>query len=314
MPKKPRQRRKPPVSLSDEQFLALLQKAQEHRVRDWILILFTYCHGFRASEPLAVTAADFDLKEGKVFVRRGKGSEGGWQDLMSWPDNPLLDERTAIEYWLANRERFGVKGGAKAKKLSALSSQLSVQKMQQSTKIVTFLPEGPEKLPPGDIWAWPPPDKPAGGSEPLPDPSGAHSETGNRSLGLSSANPTKNVVYTETNCIPPAVVNDQRPTTDGRLFPISRTQFWRLVHKYALAAGIPKRKCKTHMLKHTIAKHLVRAGHPVNEIMEWMGWRSMETMMWYIRADEEELGQRIGDRMRNMQGLRPARQGSLFRE
>jgi site-specific recombinase XerD len=84
------------------------------------------------------------------------------------------------------------------------------------------------------------------------------------------------------------------------------------VHRYALEAGIPRRKCKTHMLKHTIAKHLVRAGHPLNEIQEWMGWSSLETMNWYTRADEEELGNRIGDRIRAKQGLRPVRQGSLF--
>jgi site-specific recombinase XerD len=73
-----------------------------------------------------------------------------------------------------------------------------------------------------------------------------------------------------------------------------------------------RRKCKTHTLKHTIAKHLVRAGHPLNEIQEWMGWRSIETMNWYVRPDEEELGQRIGDTTRQKQGLRPVQQGKLF--
>jgi site-specific recombinase XerD len=90
-------------------------------------------------------------------------------------------------------------------------------------------------------------------------------------------------------------------------------QFWRIVHGYALAAGIPRRKCKTHMLKHTIAKHLVRAGHPLNEIQEWMGWSSIETMNWYTRADEEELGSRIGASIRSKDGLRQVQQGSLFK-
>jgi site-specific recombinase XerD len=110
------------------------------------------------------------------------------------------------------------------------------------------------------------------------------------------------------------VPESRKPRADSseRLFPISRVQFWRLVHNYALAAGIPRRKCKTHTLKHTIAKHLVRAGHPLNEIQEWMGWRSIETMNWYVRPDEEELGQRIGDTIRHKQGLRPVQQGKLF--
>jgi integrase len=70
MPCKPRSQRKPPVSLTNEQFLALLAKAQERRLRDWILILFTYWHGFRASEPLTVTEADFDRRRGAVRVAR----------------------------------------------------------------------------------------------------------------------------------------------------------------------------------------------------------------------------------------------------
>jgi site-specific recombinase XerD len=111
---------------------------------------------------------------------------------------------------------------------------------------------------------------------------------------------------------PSSLPKDERPKTNDLLFPIGRKHFWAIVRKYALAAGIPKRKAKTHMLKHTIAKHLVRAGHPLNEIQEWMGWRSIETMNWYTRADEEELGQRIGDTLRHKQGLRPAMQGSLF--
>jgi integrase len=381
MPKKPPRRRKPPVSLSDEQFLALLQTAKDHRLRDWILILFTYRHGFRASEPLGVTAADFDMREGKVFVRRGKGSEGGWQDLMSWPDNPLLDERAAIEYWLANREQFGVKGAAKkgARKRASvhglrgsvrgglpggaipagaddqpsvapseielgkpgarvrknlqpgkggqdgrdsggrsdrresgshcraadrpdgeeLSGRGTLVKMQQSTKIVAFSPNS------------------------LPDHEGNASEDEDLEAPVEGGRPSRSELApgakpagafsppsaSQRELLAPSAPPD---APSERLFPISRGQFWRLVHKYALAAGIPPRKCKTHMLKHTIAKHLVRAGHPVNEIMEWMGWRSMETMMWYIRPDEEELGQRIGDRIRGMQGLRAARQGSLF--
>jgi integrase len=159
--------------------------------------------------------------------------------------------------------------------------KITPSKTRQSNEIVRNL-GGPTKVPPGDIWAWPP-DKPAGGCKPSPDPSRAALE-------------------------PPAPPQ----TPSDRLFPITRQHFWAIVHGYALAAGIPRRKCKTHMLKHTIAKHLVRAGHPLNEIQEWMGWSSIETMNWYTRADEEELGHRIGDSIRAKQGLRQVQQGSLF--
>jgi integrase/recombinase XerD len=97
-----------------------------------------------------------------------------------------------------------------------------------------------------------------------------------------------------------------------RLFPIGRLRFWQIVRKYALAAGIPARKCKTHTLKHTIAKHLVLAGHHLNEVQEWLGWRSIATMNFYTRADEDELGQRIGATIRGKMGLRRVQQGRLF--
>jgi integrase len=239
MPKKPRRPRRPPVSLSDAQLLALLTIAQKHRVRDWVMILLTYWHGLRASETIALRAADFNLSEWTVKIRRGKGSAGGGDDApqeqtLQEHENPLLNERDAVAAWLADRGRFGVKGGARRQ--SGQNPGL-VAKTGQSCEIVRF---------------------------------------------------------------------------SNLLFPIQRQHFWAIVHGYALAAGIPQRKCKTHMLKHTIAKHLVRAGHPLNEIQEWMGWRSIETMNWYTRADEEELGNRIGDSIRAKQGLRQVQQGSLF--
>jgi integrase len=289
VPRKPRRRRKPPVSLSDEQLLALLAKAEEHRHRDAIMIAVTYWHGLRASEAVNLKASD--IENGQIRVQRGKGSDATLQDLQEH-ENPLLNERALMEEWMASRGRYGVKGG---KKPSA--QKFAPAKMQQSTQIVTFLAEPtvssrkyPVETPaemPGPATHYNPDGsdlvKPAGGSEPLPASPDAHLAP-----------------------FPP------RRTPSQRLFPIGRVQFWRLVHGYALAAGIPRRKCKTHMLKHTIAKHLVRAGHPLNEIQEWMGWSSLETMNWYTRADEEELGNRIGDRIRAKQGLRPVRQGSLF--
>ena len=150
--------------------------------------------------------------------------------------------------------------------------------MQQSSEIVTFSQDVQQT-------AIQTGGKPAGGSDPQPGPQ-----------TLASGQPDRSV---------------RHPGAD-LLFPIGRVQFWRLVHGYALAAGIPRRKCKTHMLKHTIAKHLVRAGHPLNEIQEWMGWSTIETMNWYTRADEEELGHRIGDTIRAKAGLRQVQQGSLF--
>jgi len=280
----------------------LLAKAEEHRHRDAIMIAVTYWHGLRASEAVNLKASD--IENGQIRVQRGKGSDATLQDLQEH-ENPLLNERALIAEWMASRERYGVKGGKKPS-----TQKFAPAKMQQSTQIVTFLAEPtvssrkypvetPAEMPRPATHYNPDgsdPVNPAGGYESLPDPPDAASGAANRSIALPDASSVSPCLRGE---------NDQ-------LFPIGRVQFWRLVHGYALAAGIPRRKCKTHMLKHTIAKHLVRAGHPLNEIQEWMGWSSLETMNWYTRADEEELGNRIGDRIRAKQGLRPVRQGSLF--
>ncbi len=203
MARKVRSRRKPPVSLSEVQLLALLSLSKEHRHRDFVMILITYWHGLRASETLSLRERDFT--NGMVKVTRGKGSDGGWQPLQEH-ENPLLNERAAIEDWLANRAAYGEKGGAQ------LGARRHVAKRQQSRYFVAFPPN--EASLPLEIRV----------NAPVPDEA-------------------------ESPC-------------DDRLFPVHRSHFWRIVHRYALAAGIPPRKCKTHMLKHTIAKHLVRSGLP----------------------------------------------------
>jgi integrase len=175
----------------------------------------------RASETVNLTEAD--LEGGTIVVRRGKGSNATRQPLQEH-ENPLLNEKAAVEAWLASRQDRGKKGGSK---------------MRQSIETV--------------------------------------------------ANP--------------------RP---ARLFPISRGQFWRLVHGYALAVGIPRRKAKCHMLKHTIAKHLIRSGLPINEVQAWLGWKSLQTANWYLMADEDELGARVGQAIRGKDAFRQIQQSKLF--
>ncbi|MGA3105298.1 MAG: tyrosine-type recombinase/integrase [Terriglobales bacterium] len=239
-PKKPRRLRKPPVSLSDAQLVALLTLAKQYRVRDWVMILVTYWHGLRASETINLSEANFEAQRGYIQVQRGKGSDLTLQALQEH-ENPLLNEKTAIEHWLAKRRSYGSKGSAVP---GSRRSRSALHRMQQSTYKVAF-----------------------------------------RTFPAAPAE---------------------------RLFPITREQFWRLVHGYALAVGIPRPKAKSHMLKHTIAKHLIRSGLPINEVQAWLGWKSLETANWYLMADEDELGDRVGRAIRGKIGLRQVQQGSLF--
>jgi integrase len=274
--RKPRPPRKPPVSLTPAELVALLTLAYNTCPRDWVLILVTYWHGLRASESVKLRECDFDLAASTVLVTRGKGSVGGYQ---------IMNERTAVEWWLANREQFGVKGAAKA---GGRKRNNIRPKTLQSTEIVKFLPAEAETshFPPGIEGA--PGAKPAAGSQPLPGPL--------PSLSVAPASGKQ-----------PSEASGQQ-----LVFPISRVAFWQLVHRYALAVGISRRKCKTHMLKHTIAKHLIRSGVPINEVQAWLGWKSLETANWYLMADEDELGDRVGKAIRGMGGFRQVQQGMLF--
>jgi len=226
---------KTPVSLTPEELVRLLSAARARRLRDWVMILVTYWHGLRASETIKLLVSD--LADGYLAVSRGKGSEATLQPLQEH-ENPLMNERAAIELWFRERAARGKKGGGRE------GARRPVPKMQQSAENVAFLPS-------------------------------------------------------------------------DRLFPISRSQFWRLVRRYAQAAGIAagrpyRTKRKTHALKHTIAKHLTSDGVPVNEVQAWLGWKDIRTAAIYLVPDEDEVALRVGKIIREKRAFRRELQPSLF--
>jgi integrase/recombinase XerD len=72
-----------------------------------------------------------------------------------------------------------------------------------------------------------------------------------------------------------------------RVFPVSRVHFWRLVKKYAAAAGIAKRLGHPHILKHTIAMQTIqKAG--IENVRQYLGHRSIaSTGAYLIKTDQE---------------------------
>ena len=120
----------------------------------------------------------------------------------------------------------------------------------------------------------------------------------------------------------PAALKDwlatRRPDADNFVFnsqkstQLSRVTIYKIFKAIAKKAGLGETLQHPHVLKHTLAKNLVRQGVPLNEIQAYIGWASIATLDWYLRADEEELGQRIGNAIRAKIGLRQVQQGSLF--
>jgi integrase len=89
--------------LTTEQLLDVLGHARASSERDFLMILIAVSHGLRASECCFLTTANFDLTEGEITVRRGKGSNKTCQPLVSH-DNPLLDEHSAVTSYLRGRQ------------------------------------------------------------------------------------------------------------------------------------------------------------------------------------------------------------------
>jgi site-specific recombinase XerD len=84
----------------------------------------------------------------------------------------------------------------------------------------------------------------------------------------------------------PALFLSQRGT------PISRRQFDTLMKRYGEAAGIPASKLHFHVLKHSIATHLLDAGADLRFVQDWVGHASINNTVIYAqltsrRRDEE---------------------------
>jgi len=93
-----------------------------------------------------------------------------------------------------------------------------------------------------------------------------------------------------------------RGTKPGALFPsnrgkgISRQQVYVLVRKYGKAAGLPSAKCHPHILKHSIASHLVKRKVDPLRIQKWLGHKSINSTLHYMhleQAEQDELARSI---------------------
>ena len=74
-----------------------------------------------------------------------------------------------------------------------------------------------------------------------------------------------------------------RSSTDGRL---DKSQFFRIFKAIATASGAPEHKRHGHVLKHSIATRLARAGMPIPDLQRYMGWRSKRMVLEYLSADD----------------------------
>jgi type 1 fimbriae regulatory protein FimB len=65
--------------------------------------------------------------------------------------------------------------------------------------------------------------------------------------------------------------------------PISRRTLHYLMNKYGEKAGIPQDKRHFHVLRHSIATHLMDAGADIRFVQEWLGHRKIENTAVYAQ-------------------------------
>jgi site-specific recombinase XerD len=70
----------------------------------------------------------------------------------------------------------------------------------------------------------------------------------------------------------------------NRNVPIERTPLWRIMQRYGTLAKLPKAKQKFHILKHSIATHLLDAGADLSFVKDWLGHANIQNTRIYARV------------------------------
>lgn len=83
------------------------------------------------------------------------------------------------------------------------------------------------------------------------------------------------------------LIKDYNLKPGDRLFPFHRHTLWTACQKAGLAAGIPKALAHPHILKHSIAMHLVRKIQ-ITELQKFLGHQSLASTGVYTQVNDEQ--------------------------
>jgi len=77
------------------------------------------------------------------------------------------------------------------------------------------------------------------------------------------------------------------PSPQRRDAALSTSTIRLLFRRYAALAGLPRDRWRVHVLRHSIAVHLMNAGSDVADVQDWLGHRAISSTLIYARVTQK---------------------------
>jgi molybdate transport system regulatory protein len=88
----------------------------------------------------------------------------------------------------------------------------------------------------------------------------------------------------------------QYPEMKGKVFKVNRSNFFRVFQTLSIESGIPGTLAHPHVLRHTRALEMIRAGVPLTIVQQILGHSNLNTTAIYLQFSGQEAKSILKDR------------------